>query len=49
MTVHHFDENKKNNTKENLIPLCPTHHQYWHSRYRFLVEGKIVKYIKNFK
>lgn len=29
--VHHLDENHSNNQPENLIPLCPTHHQYWHS------------------
>ncbi len=43
--VHHLDENKKNNSPENLIPLCPTHHQYWHSRFRYLVEPKIRAYI----
>jgi len=26
--VHHFDENKENNSPDNLIPLCPTHHRY---------------------
>jgi hypothetical protein len=46
--VHHFDENKKNNKPENLIPLCPTHHQYWHSRYRKLIEKKVLKYQKEF-
>jgi len=47
--VHHLDENNKNNNPENLIPLCPTHHQYWHSRYRKEIENKVYKYIKEFK
>ncbi len=47
--VHHFDGNKTNNKPENLIPLCRTHHAYWHSRYRKLVEPQILKYIEQFK
>ena len=45
--VHHLDENKHNNEPANLIPLCPTHHKYWHSRYLNLVEDKIRNYINN--
>lgn len=44
--VHHFDGNNTNNTPENLMPLCPTHHRYWHSRYKELVYDKVVKYIE---
>jgi hypothetical protein len=47
--VHHIDENHMNNKPENLVPLCPTHHQYWHSRYKEEIEDKIYKYIKEFK
>jgi len=47
--VHHLDENNKNNNIGNLVPLCPTHHQYWHSRYKYIVEEKILEYIKEFK
>ncbi len=47
--VHHMDENKNNNCPENLIPLCPTHHQYWHSRFRKLIKEKVEYYIKNLK
>ena len=47
--VHHFDEDNKNNSPENLIPLCPTHHQYWHSRYRSEIEQIVIDYITNFK
>ena len=46
--VHHFDENRNNNSVENLVPLCPTHHRYWHSKHRHLVYDDIVLYIKNF-
>ena len=47
--VHHYDGNKKNDLPENLIPLCPTHHQYWHSKFRHLIKAKIDDYIKIFK
>ena len=39
--VHHYDENHDNNDINNLIPLCPTHHQYFHSQYKDLVEPQI--------
>lgn len=45
VSVHHLDENENNNDPENLIPLCPTHHQYLHSRYRNLIIDKINEYI----
>ena len=45
VTVHHMDENHKNNDPKNLVPLCPTHHQYWHSRYRDLIREKVENYI----
>lgn len=44
VAVHHFDEDHSNNSPENLIPLCPTHHQYFHSKYRYLVEAQIISY-----
>jgi hypothetical protein len=46
--VHHYDGNHSNNKIENLIPLCPTHHKYCHSRYIFDIIDKIDEYIKNF-
>lgn len=49
VTVHHMNENHKDNRPENLIPLCPTHHQYFHSRYRNLVEPTILTYLENWK
>lgn len=33
--LHHLDENKKNNSRDNLIGLCPNHHKMFHDiRYR---------------
>lgn len=49
VTVHHLDENHQNNNPANLIPLCPTHHQYWHSRYKPLIENRVLQYINNWK
>ena len=49
VAVHHLDENRNNNDPSNLIPLCPTHHQYWHSRHKHLVEQKVIEYITKWK
>lgn len=46
--VHHLDENSENNVPENLVPLCPTHHQYCHSRHKHLVEAVVLAYMNNF-
>lgn len=43
--VHHYDGNKDNNDPKNLVPLCPTHHQYWHSRHRYLIKEKVDNFI----
>jgi hypothetical protein len=48
VAVHHLDENHNNNSPENLVPLCPTHHQYWHSKYKHLIESKVLDYINNY-
>jgi len=48
VSVHHYDENHENNSIENLIPLCPTHHQYVHSRYKDEVIDTINKYREEF-
>lgn len=49
VAVHHYDENHDNNEPKNLIPLCPTHHCYYHSKYRYLVQDAIDEYYNNFK
>lgn len=47
--VHHYDYNHHNNDPVNLVPLCPTHHQYIHSKHKYLIEDKVDKYVKQFK
>ena len=49
VSVHHYDENHHNDVPENLVPLCPTHHQYVHSRYKDEVIDIIDKYVENFR
>lgn len=34
VAIHHIDENKKNNKPNNLIPLCPNHHEMVHSKWK---------------
>lgn len=45
VAVHHLNENHNDNRPQNLIPLCPTHHHYVHSRYKYMVEDKINNYL----
>lgn len=47
--VHHLDENRENNKIDNLVPLCPTHHKYWHSSYKYLIVKEVYEYIDKFK
>lgn len=47
LEVHHIDKSRENNTKENLIPLCPTHHVYIHSEFKHLIKDKINIYLAN--
>ncbi len=49
MSIHHYDHDHNNNSPENLVVLCPTHHQYVHSRYKDEVSSTIDEYVKNFK
>lgn len=49
VSVHHFDENHQNNNPKNLVPLCPTHHQYIHSSFRDLIYDKVKEYVLNFE
>jgi hypothetical protein len=46
--VHHIDGDRNNNSPDNLIPLCPTHHAYCHSRFKYLIEDQIKKFKKDF-
>ncbi len=47
--VHHHDHNHKNNSPDNLVPLCSTHHRYVHSKHKHLVLKQIDDYVNNFK
>ena len=47
VAVHHYDLNHENNDPENLIPMCPTHHQYVHSKFNHLVQDKIDEYVNS--
>ena len=47
VTVHHINENHKDNRPENLVPLCPTHHQYMHSRYKVEIQPYIDIFLSN--
>ena len=46
--VHHYDGNRSNNKPINLVPLCPTHHRYWHSKYKYIVKDVVDIYVNNF-
>ena len=48
LDVHHMDGDRTNQDPVNLIPLCATHHRYWHSKHRHLIRDKVLKYIKTF-
>ena len=45
VAVHHLNENHFDNRPENLIPLCPTHHQYLHSKYKHLINNLVEDYV----
>lgn len=47
VAVHHIDENKENNNPQNLIPLCPNHHEMiHHSKWSNEVVPKIQSLVK---
>lgn len=46
VAVHHLNENHNDNDPKNLIPLCPTHHQYMHSRYKVEIQDIVLEYVK---
>lgn len=44
LEVHHIDENRDNNTSENLIPLCPMcHKKLTIHKYRLINREQIIK------
>lgn len=44
VAVHHLNEDHEDNRLENLVPLCPTHHSYVHSKYK----NEIMPFIEQF-
>ena len=48
ISVHHYDGNHKNDDPKNLIPLCSTHHQYLHSRHKYIVKECVDEYVENY-
>ena len=48
VAVHHYDGNHDNNEISNLIPLCPTHHCYIHSRYKDEIQEQVDEYRNKF-
>ena len=49
VAAHHVNEDHHDNRPENLVPLCPTHHQYLHSRYRDEIQPIVESYLKEFR
>lgn len=49
VAVHHLNENHNDNSPKNLIPLCPTHHQYLHSRYKDDIMPQVEKYLSSWE
>jgi hypothetical protein len=48
VAVHHYNEDHFDDRPENLIPLCPTHHQYMHSRYKEEILPMVEEYVRQF-
>lgn len=48
VAVHHYNEVHEDNRPENLVPLCPTHHQYMHSKHKHIIENVVNEYVNNF-
>ena len=48
VAVHHMNEDHNDNRVENLVPLCPTHHIYMHSKYKEEILPKVEEYIRQF-
>lgn len=48
VATHHVNGKHSDNRPENLVPLCPTHHQYVHSRYKDMVVPIVEEYIRKY-
>lgn len=48
VAVHHYNEDHNDDRIENLVPLCPTHHSYMHSRYVDEIKDRVDKYVEEF-
>lgn len=49
VAVHHYNEKHDDDRPENLVPLCPTHHQYMHSKkFKSLIVETVDKYVRAF-
>jgi hypothetical protein len=49
VAAHHLNEDHSDNRPENFVPLCPTHHHYIHSKYKYLIIDKVNNYIDSRK
>jgi hypothetical protein len=45
LEVHHYNGEHSDDSPENLVPMCPTHHRYMHSKYRYILETKVDFYV----
>jgi hypothetical protein len=48
VAVHHMNEDHNDNRVENLVPLCPTHHTYMHSKYKAEILPVVEEYVRQF-
>lgn len=48
VSVHHVNHKHYDDSPENLAPLCPTHHQYLHSRYKNEILPIVKEYIDRY-
>lgn len=48
VAAHHVNNNHNDNRPENLVPLCPTHHQYVHSKHKDEIQPIIENYLSNY-
>ena len=48
IAVHHYNEDHYDNRPENLVPMCPTHHEYMHSSFKYLVEDTVDNYVNDY-